>query len=181
MPLTVLDKICKAIEVLEEPGGASRVAVAKYVKQTWGEVSAALMKKAFATGVQKGKLVQNGQRFALVGVEIAPREGESVEKTIVKAAPEGSPACEPGDTVDMKYIGTLQEGGAKFDSAGHFKFQLGIGEVIKGWDLGVKGMRVGERARLVVPPKLGYGKKGAPPEIPGDATLVFDVTLNKIL
>ena len=91
MPLTVLDKICKAIEVLEEPGGASRVAVAKYVKQTWGEVSAALMKKAFATGVQKGKLVQNGQRFALVGVEIAPREGESVEKTIVKAAPEALP------------------------------------------------------------------------------------------
>ena len=130
--------------------------------------------------MKAGKLVQNGQRFALVGVEIAPREGESVEKTILKAAPEGSRACEAGDTVDMKYVGTLQDGGAQFDRAAHFSFTLGIGEVIKGWDEGVKGMREGERARLVVPPKLGYGKRGSPPEIPGDATLVFDVTLNKI-
>ena len=76
---------------------------------------------------------------------------------------------------------TLQEGGAQFDRAAHFRFTLGIGEVIKGWDLGVVGMRVGERARLVVPPKLGYGKRGSPPEIPGDATLCFDVTLNAIL
>lgn len=178
---TVLDKVCKAIEELAEPGGASRPAVAKYIKETYGEVSAAFLKKAFAQGVSKGKLVQNGQRFGLVGVEIAPRPGDVVEKIIVKAAPEGAQACEPGDTVDMKYIGTLQSDGSKFDSAAHFKFQLGIGEVIKGWDLGVKGMKVGERAKLVVPSKLGYGKKGAPPEIPGDATLCFDVTLNKIL
>ena len=181
MPPTVLDKVCKAIETLAEPGGASRVAIAKFVKETFGEVSAPLLKKALATGVQKGKLVQNGQRFALAGVEIAPRAGESVEKTVIKAAPEGSRACESGDTVDMKYIGTLQEGGAKFDAAAHFKFTLGIGEVIKGWDAGVAGMREGERARLVVPSKLGYGKRGSPPEIPGDATLVFDVTLNKIM
>ena len=182
MPPTVLDKVCKAIEALAEPGGASRVAVAKYIKETFGEVKAPLLKKAFATGVQNGKLVQHGtQRFALVGVEIAPRPGETVEKTVIKAAPEGSAACAAGDTVDMKYVGTLQDGGAQFDRAAHFQFTLGIGEVIKGWDMGVVGMRVGERARLVVPSKLGYGKKGAPPEIPGDATLCFDVTLNKII
>ena len=163
-------------------GGASRVAISKFIKETYGEVSAVALKKAFQNGVQKGKLVETvkGQRFALVGVEIAPREGESVEKKILKAAPEGR-ACEAGDTVDMKYLGTLQDGGAKFDSAAHFKFTLGIGEVIKGWDQGVAGMRVGERALLTVPPKLGYGKRGSPPEIPGDATLLFDVTLNAIL
>ena len=181
MPKTVLDKVVKAIEDLAEPGGASRPAVAKYVKEKFGEVSAALLKKACATGVQKGVLVQNGQRFALVGVEIAPREGESVEKTILQAAPEGSPACERGDTVDMKYVGTLADGGTKFDSAKSFQFTIGAGDVIKGWDLGIAGMRVGERAKLVVPPKLGYGKRGSPPEIPGEATLVFDVTLNKIV
>lgn len=88
------------------------------------------------------------------------------------------PAC---IATQMKYIGTLLEGGAQFDRAAHFSFTLGAGEVIRGWDIGVAGMRVGERARLVVPSKLGYGKRGAPPEIPGDATLVFDVTLNKIV
>ena len=181
MPPTVADKICKAIEVLAEPGGASRIAIQKYIKETFGEVKPALLKKAFTTVVASGKVVQNGQRFALVGVEIAPRPGETVEKVVLKAAPEGSRACEHGDTVDMKYVGTLQDGGAQFDKAAHFKFTLGIGEVIKGWDQGVRGMREGERARLTVPPKLGYGKKGAPPEIPGDATLIFEVTLNKIL
>ena len=55
------------------------------------------------------------------------------------------------------------------------------GDVIKGWDQGIAGMRVGEKARLRVPPKLGYGKRGSGAEIPGDSTLLFEVTLNKIL
>lgn len=55
------------------------------------------------------------------------------------------------------------------------------GEVIKGWDKGIAGMRVGQRRILTIPPKLGYGKRGSPPEIPGDATLVFDVTLKEIM
>jgi FKBP-type peptidyl-prolyl cis-trans isomerase len=80
----------------------------------------------------------------------------------------------------MKYVGKLADG-TKFDSAAHFKFTLGAGEVIKGWDAGVLGMQVGEEAALVVPPSLGYGKRGAPPEIPGDATLHFTVVLNRIL
>ncbi len=54
-------------------------------------------------------------------------------------------------------------------------------QVIKGWDQGVLGMRVGERIRLTVPPALGYGKRGSGKEIPGGATLIFDMTLNKIL
>jgi len=178
---TVLDKIIAAVEHLAEPGGASRQAIAKYIKSTDGEVSASLMKKAFATGVAKDKLLQSGQRFSLPGVELAPREEDTVQKTIIKAAPEGSAACDRGDTVDMKYCGTLAEGGEQFDKASSFQFTLGAGDVIKGWDLGVAGMRVGERARLTVPARLGYGKRGSPPEIPGDAALVFDVTLKKIL
>ena len=159
MPPTVLDKVIKAVEALAEPGGASRIAITKYVKGTFGEVSPALLKKALSTGVAKGKLSQNGQRFALVGVELEARAEDTVESTILKAAPEGSPACDRGDTVDMKYIGTLQDGGAQFDRAAHFSFTLGAGEVIKGWDIGVPGMKVGERRRLVVPSKLGYGKR----------------------
>ena len=79
----------------------------------------------------------------------------------------------------VKYCGKLLSG-KQFD-AGDITFRLGAGEVIKGWDLGVAGMRVGERCKLVVPPKLGYGKRGSPPEIPPDSTLCFDVTLNRIL
>ena len=64
--------------------------------------------------------------------------------------------------------------------AGKFTFTLGAGDVIKGWDLGVAGMRVGEKARLVVPPKLGYGKRGSGKEIPPDSTLIFELTLKAI-
>lgn len=76
----------------------------------------------------------------------------------------------------MKYRGTLEDG-TEFDAASKFAFTLGAGEVIKGWDEGIEGMRVGGERRLTIPPKLGYGKRGSPPEIPPDATLVFDVEL----
>jgi FKBP-type peptidyl-prolyl cis-trans isomerase FkpA len=86
-----------------------------------------------------------------------------------------------GDTVRVQYTGTLMNG-VKFDSSydhGHepFKFTLGKGEVIKGWDQGVVGMRVGGKRRLRIPPDLGYGAKGSPPSIPPGAGLVFEVEL----
>jgi hypothetical protein len=178
MAKTVLDKIVAAITQLAEPGGASRPAINKAVKEMFGEVKPALMKKALSTGVQKGQLVQSGQRFGVAGIVLEAREEASVAKTVLRDG--NGRVADSGDTVDMAYHGTLEDG-STFDKAAHFKFQLGLGEVIKGWDLGVAGMRVGERAKLVVPSKLGYGKRGSPPEIPPDATLIFDVTLNRIV
>jgi len=61
-----------------------------------------------------------------------------------------------------------------------FTFKLGQGRVIKGWDLGVVGMKVGEKRKLVIPPQLAYGANGFPPVIPANATLTFEVTLLKI-
>ncbi len=61
-----------------------------------------------------------------------------------------------------------------------FKFQIGVGQVIKGWEEGVNGMCVGETRKLMVPPELGYGEQGAGDIIPGGATLVFDVELINI-
>ncbi len=86
-----------------------------------------------------------------------------------------------GDTVHVRYTGTLMNG-QKFDSTDDhggepFKFTLGAGEVIKGWDEGVVGMKVGGRRSLRIPPSLGYGETGSPPSIPANAGLIFDVEL----
>ena len=86
--------------------------------------------------------------------------------------------AEPGRTVRVHYTGWLPNG-KKFDSSRDrgqpFAFTLGAGQVIAGWDEGVKGMKVGGRRKLVLPPQLAYGDGGAPPDIPPGATLVFDV------
>lgn len=77
----------------------------------------------------------------------------------------------------MRYIGKLTNGKV-FDSntkGKPFSFKLGRGEVIKGWDEGVTGMKIGEERRLTCPPQLAYGSRGAPPDIPKNATLVFDI------
>merc|ERR1712096_391151 len=92
---------------------------------------------------------------------------------------EGSgPECKPGNMVGMYYEGRLKENNKKFDgleSGKPFKFKLGSGQVIKGWDVGVLGMKVGGKRRLTIPSKLGYGGQGAPPDIPPNANLVFDI------
>ena len=89
------------------------------------------------------------------------------------------PPAESGDTVVVKYEGKLDDGSV-FDSASKFDFTLGAGDVIKGWDQGIASMRVGGKRKLFVPSKLGYGKRGASPEIPPNADLHFTVTLKEI-
>ncbi len=87
------------------------------------------------------------------------------------------------NTVKVHYTGWL-ENGKKFDSSldrgDPFSFELGHGAVIKGWDLGVKGMKVGEKRQLVIPSDLGYGAQGSGADIPPNSTLIFDVELVEI-
>ena len=92
-------------------------------------------------------------------------------------------AAKDNDLVSMHYTGWLLDG-TKFDSSYDrdvpFEVRIGAGYVIKGWDLGVPGMKVGGKRKLTIPPELAYGRYGVDPDIPGDATLVFEVELLKI-
>jgi FKBP-type peptidyl-prolyl cis-trans isomerase len=84
-----------------------------------------------------------------------------------------------GQTVNVHYTGWL-ENGTKFDSSvgrGPFSFKLGAGQVIRGWDEGVSGMKIGGKRRLTIPADLGYGSRGAGGVIPPNATLIFEVEL----
>ena len=85
-----------------------------------------------------------------------------------------------GQTVEVHYRGTLENGkqfDASYDRGKPFTFPLGRGQVIKGWDEGVQGMKVGGKRKLVIPPELGYGTRGAGGVIPPNATLIFEVEL----
>ena len=91
-----------------------------------------------------------------------------------------------GQTATVHYTGWLyadgepEQKGKQFDSSigrGPFAFKLGAGQVIRGWDQGVQGMKVGGQRRLVLPPEFAYGARGAGGAIPPNATLVFDVEL----
>lgn len=108
---------------------------------------------------------------------VRTRSGLQYQDTVSGSG--SSPA--PGQTVTVHYTGWLQSNGQKFDSSVDrgepFTFTLGVGQVIKGWDEGVASMKVGGKRRLVIPSDLGYGQNGSAPQIPANATLVFDVEL----
>lgn len=89
------------------------------------------------------------------------------------------PVAQKGDTVRVHYTGWLTSG-KKFDSSvggSPFSFRIGSGDVIKGWEEGVAGMKVGGKRQLKIPPQLAYGAQGYPGAIPPNATLIFDVQL----
>jgi len=98
----------------------------------------------------------------------------------VKVEGTGTETPWSGDKVFVHYVGTLTDG-SKFDSSrdrgDQFSFNIGKSEVIKGWDIGVATMKVGEKAVFTIKAEYGYGSAGSPPKIPGDATLVFEIEL----
>ena len=109
------------------------------------------------------------------------------ELVIIERAEGDGPEIAAGSTAVVHYTGWLfdpaaaDRKGAKFDSSVDrgqpFRFPLGAGRVIRGWDEGVAGMQVGQQRTLIIPPELGYGSRGAGGVIPPNATLVFDVEL----
>jgi peptidylprolyl isomerase len=118
--------------------------------------------------------------LAQEGKTMTTSSGLTIADTTVGSGAE----ARPGNNCVMHYTGWLYENsakGAKFDSSldrgEPFEFPLGAGRVIKGWDEGVAGMKVGGKRTLIIPPQLGYGARGAGGVIPPNATLLFDVEL----
>jgi len=135
-----------------------------------------------ATGEEKGKVTESE------AVKMARKLGTATKGKLVTEPSglmvidvkvgKGEPA-KAGDTVAMQYTGWLEDG-TKFDSSKDhggqpYAFPLGAGRVIKGWDLGVAGMKPGGVRKLIIPSDLGYGAGGRPPVIPPNATLIFQV------
>lgn len=116
-----------------------------------------------------------------------PQEAAAASVGITELKEGNGPAVSDGQAAVVHYTGWLYEAaapehkGRQFDSSRDhgqpFTFRIGAGEVIPGWDQGVAGMKVGGQRRLVIPPELGYGARGAGGVIPPGATLVFDVEL----
>jgi peptidylprolyl isomerase len=114
--------------------------------------------------------------------KVTPPSGPAPTKLVTKDLIVGTGAeAKAGDTVTVNYVGVLYKGGKEFNASWEtkepFTFALGKGQVIKGWDQGIVGMKVGGRRELIIPSSLAYGAAGSPPKIPANAPLVFVVDL----
>lgn len=124
------------------------------------------------------------------GPAVAVPSAEELQHLIVRDVKAGTgEEAKVGNIIDVQYTGWLYDPNApdlhgnKFDSSvgrEPFSFMLGVGSVIKGWDRGVVGMKVGGKRTLIIPAYLGYGQQGAGNDIPPGATLVFDIELLKV-
>jgi len=142
----------------------------------------ALASGIVASGMWYSGRISAESQTAIVAQGVAAEQAQSqnMQKLAINDVVAGTGAeAKSGDTVTVNYIGTLDDG-TKFDSSYDrktpFKFLLGAGQVIKGWDMGVVGMKVGGKRELVIPPEMGYGDR-AVSVIPANSTLHFTVEL----
>eukprot|EP00667_Euglena_gracilis_P021047 EG_transcript_22910 len=201
----LLDKVVCALHHLNEPNGSLPRTIAKCIQaetdtNAWGG-----LRKTLKRGVSRQLLLKSGDFYKvnqtkLSAVAKQKQFEEEARASLEERLRSGGPAAtkmrkqgvdihilEPGKgevarkgyKVTVKYKGVVKDG-SRFDHSKGFSFVLGEGEVIRGWDIGIEGMRQGERRKLTIPPGLAYGKAGKAPDIPPKATLEFDITLLKV-
>jgi len=136
------------------------------------------IKKALNAAVKKGTLEKNKASFLIPG-ELYEDTSEQISIEEIKKG--SGEAVARGDEIQISYKGLLQENKNQFDAGKKFNFVVGAGDVIKGMDAGVIGMREGGKRVVTIPASLGYGKRGSGPDIPPNSTLVFHITLKHIL
>lgn len=173
---TIAQRIVHALRLLGCVSSAQ--AIVKAVAQD-GYEDAAKVRKAIKHGVSSGALQPSAGSAAKfwVGGEAVPVEaaGPSVQIEVV-AEGDGAPV-ELGDTVAINYELFLAGTDQRVEGGKRFTFQVGAGDVIKGMDAGIVGLRVGGKRKVTVPWALGYGKRGSPPGIPPCADLIFKISM----
>ena len=172
-----------------EPEGVTRKGGVKIVEMTKDESARSAKKreaetKPAKTPEPKKRAVEAKQESASKKPETPKRVHKNGMEIINTFATKNTSAkvAAGGKKVAMKYIGKLPSGKIFDQTKGSatFTFRLGVGEVIKGWDVGVEGMREGDKRTLIIPSAMGYGKKGIKGVIPGGSALHFNVELVKV-
>lgn len=163
------------------------MAVALYLIQVETNLAISPTSSQSATAVESGTVIVGTDKDVtserIIALEGAVDNSGNVKNMVIDNIKVGEGAeVKNGDTVSVHYVGTLQNG-AEFDNSNKrgkpFIFEVGAGEVIKGWDEGLMGMKVGGQRILVIPPEKAYGENGVGP-IPGNATIVFAIELLEI-